>query len=114
MKVERKGNVYRKQSWLKEHENLVVIVSVVVMAYLALALAFILQEVYMNEELSEIKIDIHNKYCELVKNDTDIHKTISGILDLLGDMRKEITSLRTDVDKLIENNNGGKRYGRTA
>ena len=42
MKVERKGNVYRKQSWLKEHGNLVVIVSVVVMAYLALALAFIL------------------------------------------------------------------------
>ena len=106
MKVERKGNVYRKQSWLKEHENLVVIVSVVVMAYLALALAFILQEVYMNEELSEIKTDIHNE--------TDIQKAISGILDLLGDMREEMKSLRTDVDKLIENNNGGKRYGRTA
>ena len=68
----------------------------------------------MNEELSEIKMDIHNKYCELVKNDTDIESTISGILDLLGDMRKEIKSLRTDVDKLIENNNGGKCYGRTA
>lgn len=68
----------------------------------------------MNEELSEIKMDIHNKYCELMKNDTDTQKTISGILDLLCDMRKEMTSLRTDVDKLIENNNGGKRYGRTA
>ena len=68
----------------------------------------------MNEELSEIKMDIHNKYCELIQNDTDIQKTISGILDLLGDMRKEMKSLRTDVDKLIENNNGGKCYGRTA
>ena len=60
----------------------------------------------MNEELSEIKTDIHNE--------TDIQKAISGILDLLGDMREEMKSLRTDVDKLIENNNGGKRYGRTA
>ena len=68
----------------------------------------------MNEELSEIKMDIHNKYCELIKNDTDIQKTISGILDLLGSMREEMKSLRTDVDKLIENNNGGKCYGRTA
>lgn len=65
-------------------------------------------------ELSEIKMDIHNKYCELMKNDTDIQKTISGILDLLEGMRKDINSLRTDVDKLIENNNGGKCYGRTA
>lgn len=68
----------------------------------------------MNEELSEIKMDIHNKYCELIQNDTDIQKTISGILDLLEGMRKDINSLRTDVDKLIENNNGGKCYGRTA
>ena len=65
-------------------------------------------------ELSEIKMDIHNKYCELMKNDTDVQKTISGILDLLEGMREDINSLRTDVDKLIENNNGGKRYGRTA
>ena len=62
------------------------------------------------DELSEVKMDIHNKYCELIKNDTDIQKTISGILDLIGDMREEITSLRTDVDKLIENNGGC--YGR--
>lgn len=65
-------------------------------------------------ELSEIKMDIHNKYCELMKNDTDVQKTISGILDLLEGMREDINSLRTDVDKLIENNNGGKCYGRTA
>ena len=68
----------------------------------------------MNEELSEIRMDIHNKYSELIQNDTITQKTISGILDLLGDMREEIKSLRTDVDKLIENNNGGKRYERTA
>lgn len=68
----------------------------------------------MSEELTEIKLDIHNKYCELMQNDTDIQKTISGILDLLEGMRKDINSLRIDVDKLIENNNGGKRYGRTA
>ena len=42
MKVERKGNVYKRQSWLKEHENLLVILSVVVAAYICLALAFVL------------------------------------------------------------------------
>ena len=65
-------------------------------------------------EFSELKNDVDRKYCELLKNDTDIQKTISGILDLLKDMRDEMKSLRTDVDKLIENNNGGKCYGRTA
>ena len=64
------------------------------------------------DELNEIRMDIHNKYCELTKNDTDINKTISDILDLIGAMREEMESLRTDVDKLIENNNGGKTYGR--
>ena len=62
------------------------------------------------DELSEVKMDIHNKYCELIKSDTNIQKIISDILDLIGDMREEITSLRTDVDKLIENNGGC--YGR--
>ena len=42
MKVERKGNIYKKQSWLKEHEGLLVILSVVIAAYICLALAFIL------------------------------------------------------------------------
>lgn len=42
MRIVKKGNIYKRQSWLKEHENLVVIVSVVIIAYLALALAFIL------------------------------------------------------------------------
>ena len=45
---------------------------------------------------------------------SDVNKTISGVLDLIEAMREEMKSLRTDVDKLIENNNGGKRYGRTA
>ena len=66
----------------------------------------------MNEELNEIKMDIHNKYCELTQSDTEIHKTISGVLDLISAMREEMKSLRTDVDKLIENNQGGKTYGR--
>ena len=65
-------------------------------------------------ELSEVKLDIHNKYCELTEAITKTNKTIGEILDLVGDMRKEIVSLRTDVDKLIENNQGGKHYGRTA
>ena len=64
------------------------------------------------DELNEIRMDIHNKYCELTKNDADIHKTISGVLDLIDAMREEMKSLRIDVDKLIENNNGGKTYGR--
>jgi len=66
------------------------------------------------DELSEVKLDIHKKYCELVKSVTETNKTISEILDLIGDMRKEMASLRTDVDKLIENNQGGKRYGKSA
>lgn len=65
-------------------------------------------------ELNEIKMDIHEKYCELLKGQTEIHKTINNILDLIDAMRKEMKSLRTDVDKLIENNQGGKVYGRTA
>ena len=69
--------------------------------------------VTMNE-LNEIKMDIHEKYCELIQGQTEIHKTINNILDLIDGMRKEMKSLRTDVDKLIENNNGGKVYGRTA
>lgn len=65
-------------------------------------------------ELEALKTDVDKKYCELLKNDTDIQTTISGILDLMKDMRDEMKSLRTDVDKLIENNQGGKCYGRTA
>lgn len=68
----------------------------------------------MNEELSEIKMDIHKKYCELMKANSVTNEAISNILALIGDIRKEMKSLRTDVDKLIENNNGGKCYGRTA
>ena len=52
--------------------------------------------------------------CERLKSDTDIHKTINGILDLIGNMREEMVSLRTDVDKIIENMQGGKAYGKSA
>ena len=68
----------------------------------------------MNEDIAALRMELHNKYCELMENDTVTNKTISGILDLIGDMRKEIVSLRTDVDKLIENNQGGRRYGKSA
>ena len=61
-------------------------------------------------ELEQLKTDIHNKYCELMEAEERTNKTLSGILDLIGNMRKEIVSLRTDVDKLIENNGGC--YGR--
>lgn len=40
MKVERKGNVYKRQSWLKEHDNLFIILSVVIVGYIVLAIAF--------------------------------------------------------------------------
>lgn len=68
----------------------------------------------MNEEILEIKRDIHEKYGELMNQTVDINKTISGVLDLIDAMREEMVSLRTDVDKLIENNQGGKRYGKSA
>lgn len=65
-------------------------------------------------ELNEIKMDIHEKYCEMMEQTTNINKAMCDVLDLIGALRAEIVSLRTDVDKLIENNNGGKVYGRTA
>lgn len=64
----------------------------------------------MNEELESLRMDIHKKYCELIENDISTQKMLDKILDLIGDMRKEMKSLRTDVDKLIENNGGC--YGR--
>lgn len=64
----------------------------------------------MNEELKALRMDIHKKYCELIEIDTSTQKMLGGILDLIGDMREELKSLRTDVDKLIENNGGC--YGR--
>jgi len=66
----------------------------------------------MNEELVEIKAEIHEKYCELLKAQTEIHKTINNVLDLIDAMKEEMKSIRVDVDKLIENNQGGKTYGR--
>ena len=68
----------------------------------------------MNEDITALHTELHNKYCELLENDTNTQRTISGILDLIGEMRGEIKSLRVDVDKLIENNNGGKVYGKSA
>lgn len=43
MKVERKGNVYRKQSWLKEHRQELLITSCVIMGYGMFILAWILR-----------------------------------------------------------------------
>lgn len=68
----------------------------------------------MNEEISELRMEIHNKYCELMEAEKRTNETLDGILNLIRLMRGEMKSLRTDVDKLIENNNGGKCYGRTA
>ena len=64
--------------------------------------------------MNELEQKVHEQYCELLQKNTELNKLLSNILDLIGDMRKEIFSLRTDVDKLIENNQGGRRYGRTA
>lgn len=86
----------------------------------------------MNEEIEKIKNDISKKYCELIQMNTDVNKnvnekycelmnmnkeihiTISNVLDLISLMEKEMKSIRTDLNKLIENNNGGVCYGRTA
>lgn len=68
----------------------------------------------MNEELEVLKNEFHAKYRELLEYGDRNVKAITVILDTLELLRSEIKSLRTDVDKLIENNQGGKRYGRTA
>ena len=64
----------------------------------------------MNEDIKELREEIHKKYCELMEAEKRTNETLSGILDLISLMRGEIKSLRTDVDKLIENNGGS--YGR--
>lgn len=50
---------------------------------------------------------------EEMKTFTDVYKTLSRIWSEMREMKSEIISLRTDIDKLIENNQGG-RYVRTA
>jgi len=68
----------------------------------------------MNEEIKELREEIHNKYRELLGNDDRNVKTLTVILETLELLRGEVKSLRTDVDKLIENNNGGCYGRRTA
>lgn len=50
---------------------------------------------------------------EQIETNTDLYKSISEIWSVLKDFAAEMKSLRTDVDKLIENSQGGN-YGRTA
>ena len=56
--------------------------------------------------MSELELKVHEHYCEQLKAEADIHKTISGVIDLISALREEVKSLRTDVDKLIENSQG--------
>lgn len=50
---------------------------------------------------------------EQIRVNIDLYKTISDIWSVLKEFSTEMKSLRTDVDKLIENSQGGN-YGRTA
>ena len=43
MKVERKGNVYRKQSWLKEHRQELMIIGCVIVGYGIFILAWFIR-----------------------------------------------------------------------
>lgn len=54
----------------------------------------------MDEELGELLVEIADS---VVRLSTELSK----IVDALGIITKQITSLRTDVDKLIENSGGG-------
>ena len=64
-------------------------------------------------ELEELKSVVLKTHCDTLDSITDVWQTISGLLDLIEAQREEIKSLRTDVDKLIENN-GGSRYNKSA
>lgn len=66
----------------------------------------------MNEDILKMKEEVHKKYCELMEQNKNTNQTICEVLDLISAMRDEMKSLRTDVDKLIENNQGGTRYER--
>lgn len=63
------------------------------------------KEVYMRD--FEKRLDV--LHTEHLKSEVDIHKTIQGVLVLIESMRKDIQSLRIDVDKLIENSCGCKK-----
>ena len=67
----------------------------------------------LEEKLDEISIEISQKQGEVYKDLSDVWKSIRTIIDVIKDTNNKINELRTDVDKLIENN-GGKSYGRTA
>lgn len=64
-------------------------------------------------ELEALKSIVLKTHCDTLDSITDVWQTISGLLDLIEAQREEIKSLRTDVDKLIENN-GGSRYNKSA
>lgn len=64
-------------------------------------------------ELEVLKYVVSKNHCDTLESITDVWQTINGLLDLIEAQREEIKSLRTDVDKLIENN-GGSRYNKSA
>lgn len=64
-------------------------------------------------ELEVLKNVVSKNHCDTLESITDVWQTINGLLDLIEAQREEIKSLRTDVDKLIENN-GGSRYNKSA
>lgn len=56
----------------------------------------------------EQKINENNR--QRLQDEIDIQKTIGGVIELIESMREDIKSLRTDVDKLIENSCGCRKY----
>lgn len=63
--------------------------------------------------VDELEIEVLRNNSNVQEENAKIWETFNKVLDFLSDVRKDIASLRTDVDKLIENNNGGK-YGKSA
>lgn len=57
---------------------------------------------YLEQKIQELN-------SQHLEAETDIYKTIRGILDLIESMQEDIKCLRTDVDKLVENSCGCRK-----
>ena len=55
----------------------------------------------------EHKFNENNR--QRLQDEIDIQKTIGGVIELIESMREDIKSLRTDIDKLIENSCGCRK-----
>ena len=68
----------------------------------------------VEEKLQDVEIATLKEALSLREDLTEVWQAIGTLTDLIKDLQKENASLKLDVEKLIENNNGGKRYGKSA